>query len=93
MTLIFETGAEAYLDYRQIFFREQLLRSLDALLHEELLRRHTGGFSERACEVELTEVGHGRDLRQTQIGIQIFENKILNASKLMTRKSAAHDLL
>lgn len=90
MTLVFEAGAKADLDKRQIVFREQFFGSLYSLPHQELLRRHAGRFAEGACEMKLTEVGDGGYLGEAQVLFQIRGDEFFNAAKLMSRQSSAH---
>ena len=90
MTLVFESCAEADLDDREIFFRQQLFCALDALLHQILLWCQPRRFSERTRKVELTEISYSRDLGETQIGIEIRLDEIFHTPQLISRKAAAH---
>ena len=62
MALVFEAGHKAYLDERQVGSSKQAFCAFDALLHQVMLRRKAGAFTEGPGKVVVAETGNAGDL-------------------------------
>ena len=92
MALILEAGTQTHLDDREVVLRKKLLRTFNAPLHQELLRRLAGRLAKCASEMELAEIGNRSDFGETQVFFNFLADEFFYTSQLITRQPARNAL-